>query len=123
MCDLFGYKIGFNVEGEEQHQTIPGACLSFVIFVWLAIVLRYTYTQFVYENLDRPLTTKDHENHFIETNEELLWKDDQLRFAIGFSSIHGFEEDPEQTSVNLGNYLVFKALLVNYKKMDYYDNN
>ena len=90
MCDLFGYKIGFNVEGEEMHQTVPGACLSLLIFAWLVIMIRYTYVQFVAENLDRPLTTKDFENYFLENNEELLWKDDGIRFAIGFSSIHDF---------------------------------
>lgn len=45
-CDMFGYKVGFNIEGEEEHKTIPGACCTLLVFVCLFFVFRYTYTEF-----------------------------------------------------------------------------
>ena len=31
--DMYGYEIGFNINGEDVHKTIPGAIISLFIFL------------------------------------------------------------------------------------------
>jgi len=63
-CDMFGYKIGFNVEGEEHHRTLPGACLSLIIFMWCIMLLNTWRNGLPSLALERPLTFRNYENYF-----------------------------------------------------------
>lgn len=114
--DLFGFRIGFNVEGEEVHRTIPGAILSLFIIAWLIVVLNYLVLRFD-ENVrtinkftpKRPLDIKKFENYYGEENTPIAFNN--FRFAVGLSSIHDFADGTQSTSAML-DYSEFKALIV-----------
>jgi hypothetical protein len=92
ICDFFGYRIGFNVEGEEVHRTIGGGLVSIFIFVWLGVVLIYLRQQFVVKNLDRPLTVMEKPNYYRDVPVTTDISGDQFRFAVGMSSIDDFTD-------------------------------
>lgn len=87
MLDMFGYKIGFNIEGEENHTSIPGACISLFIVAWLIVMIRYLVIVDVLDIRDRPLTITEQELAYENVP---LSTDDGLMFAIGVSSIRSF---------------------------------
>ena len=87
MLDMFGYKIGFNIEGEERHTTLPGALYSLSIVVVLIFVCRYLYIVDVEQTLDRPVTVVDQELFYEDVP---LTQNDGLMFAIGVSSLRSF---------------------------------
>lgn len=39
--DMFGYQIGFNIDGEEYHRTTTGTCVSLFIYAWCGVILHY----------------------------------------------------------------------------------
>lgn len=86
---MFGYQVGFNIDGEEVHKTLPGACVSIFIFAWLAVVLRFLIIQTVVQNLDRPLTTRILANYY---GDDLVpfTASGGFKFAVGLSSVQNF---------------------------------
>jgi hypothetical protein len=108
---MFGYQIGFNVEGEEAHNTVPGACVSLFIVAWLIVVLRYLIIVDVQNVKDRPLTIKNFENYYGATDTPIR-RVDGLFFAVGVSSLRSFVTDTEQAGVNLENYGFFQIQIV-----------
>ena len=84
---MFGYRIGFNINGEEDHKTLPGAMVSLFIFAWLAVVLRYLIISICNDYIDRPLTTTIFENYY---NSVPLTTKQGLFFAVGLSSIQNY---------------------------------
>ena len=40
--DMFGYQVGFNINGEEVHKTLPGAFVSIFIISWMCVIIYYT---------------------------------------------------------------------------------
>lgn len=90
--DLFGYRIGFNVDSEESHTTIAGSVMSLFIFAWLLVVLRYLIISIVQQNTDRPLTTRVLENYYGPDLTPLTVKQG-FKFAIGLSSVQAFQND------------------------------
>jgi hypothetical protein len=104
-ADLYGLKIGFNIDGEDVHRTWPGAITSLFILSWLAVVLRYLVITIVYEDLDQPLTTMLYQNYYGSKNVPLNMSQG-FRFAIGLSSVKNFVG---QNNVTLLNYAKFEA--------------
>lgn len=63
---MFGYKIGFNINGDDYHKTCAGTLVSLFIFAWCGLVLNYLLRQMVFEQLDRPLTTIVNSNFYVD---------------------------------------------------------
>lgn len=38
---MFGYNIGFNIDGEDYHRTYAGTCASLLIFAWVGLIIHY----------------------------------------------------------------------------------
>lgn len=89
---MFGHRVRFNVNGEEKHRTCPGACVSILIFGWMACLLRYLIMTIVVENRDRPLTTITYPNFYGEKNLPLQQRQG-WKFAVGISSVADFRDD------------------------------
>ena len=106
--DMFGYRIGFNIDQEDSNRTVYGAIVSLFIFAWLFVILRYLIITIVIQNLDRPLTTRIFENYFGEENIPLTYEQG-FRFAVGLSTVQAFKNDPLQTTSIFVNYAKFKA--------------
>lgn len=81
---MFGYRIGFNIDGEEDHKTLPGAIVSLFIFAWLAVILRFLIMSISNDFIDRPLTTTIFENFYDAVP---LTTKQGLFFAVGMSSL------------------------------------
>jgi uncharacterized metal-binding protein len=88
---MFGYRISFNMNGANDHKTLPGAVVSLFIFAWLAVILRYLIMSIGNDYIDRPLTTTIYENYF--ENVPITSKQG-LFFAVGLSSVQKYQNDP-----------------------------
>ena len=70
--DIFGEKARFNVNGEEQHRTCPGACVSLFIIILIGVfVLQYSIREFALDKTDRPLTNILYPDYYGKTNSPL----------------------------------------------------
>ena len=87
--DMFGYQIGFNINGEDSHTTSAGSCVSLFIFAWIGVILHYLIRDIVMDTLDRPLTIITYPNYFGPTNQPISTKDG-FKFAVGVSSVKNF---------------------------------
>ena len=87
--DIFGQKIGFNVNGEELHRTCPGACVSLFIVAWLIVVLIYLIQDIFVDNRDRPLTTILYPNYY-DGLDYPIRQQQGWQFAVGISSVTDF---------------------------------
>jgi hypothetical protein len=46
--DMFGYNIGFNIDGEDYHRTCAGTCASLLIFAWVGLIIHYLLNQLIF---------------------------------------------------------------------------
>jgi len=103
---MFGHRINFNVNGEESHRTIWGACVTILILLQLCQVLVYLVVDIVIFDKDRLVTTILYPNYYGETNQPLQQKAG-WKFAVGLSSVTGFQEG--QSITEFQNYAKWTA--------------
>jgi hypothetical protein len=68
---MFAYKSKFNINGEMQHRTCPGAMMSLLVFAWIGILMHYLIVDIIIDNHDRPITSILYPNYYGEDNAPL----------------------------------------------------
>lgn len=109
---MFGYQIGFNVDGEDQDHTVTGCCVSLFIFAWMGVVLHYLIRHICLDTLDRPMTLIQQPN-FYGPDKVPITTEQGFRFAIGVSNPKNFNDGSSYSDVvTLQNYATVTAEVV-----------
>jgi len=95
---MFGYNIGFNIDGEDYHRTCAGTCASLLIFAWIGLIIHYLLNQLIFLQLDRPLTTTTNSNFYLNKPISLS---DGFKFAVGVSNPKNFTYVDKLSDVDL----------------------
>jgi hypothetical protein len=88
--DLFGSEYRWNVEGDELYRTSCGALFSLALIACTVIFSMYVFRRAIEIKSLQVIREQTISNYF-ETDLEIKQKQDKFFFAVGVSSMTGFE--------------------------------
>lgn len=95
--DMFGHRLGFNINGEDVYRTNTGSCFTLIIFFLVAVVAQWRIREVMFQLNTKPLTSILYPNHFDEVP---LRQQHGFQFAVGVSSVRNFDTEPERLPQN-----------------------
>lgn len=83
--DMFGFQIGFNIDGYQRHNECCGWFCSFLLLVWMILLTLLLVQDHIGAQFDRPTTLFTQDNYY-GPGRVPITSEQGFRFAVGVSN-------------------------------------